>query len=266
VAQLTVVPPKDRLPRIHVRCHAAVPFGSTDEEDRATVSTTDDPPPRSDEIRKAFNSPFWPHVLATTSVGQEGLDFHTWCGRILHWDLCPSPIELEQREGRIQRFAGLAVRRRLQRLGGGDLLAQAAPTMHSSLWRRVEEIANEKYLNPSGLSPWWVLDEAAVNRFVFDLPQSRDLEKFALLREQRLIYRLALGQPNQEDLVDFLSKHGSELTDILRPLALDLSSFGRTQAESADDRPVLTAKQPDGAAAQPTGDALPASISLAKSA
>ena len=221
---------KERLPKIRIRCHAAVPFGSTDDEDRPARSATDEQPPRSDEIRNAFNSPFWPHVLATTSVGQEGLDFHTWCSRILHWDLCPSPIELEQREGRIQRFAGLAVRRRLQQLEQGGLLEQAAPAKHSSLWKRVETLANEKYLNRSGLSPWWVLDGAAVSRFVFNLPQSRDLEKFKLLREQRLIYRLALGQPNQEDLVDFLSKHGSGLTDILRRLALDLSSFARTQA------------------------------------
>jgi hypothetical protein len=27
---------------------------------------------RSDTLRRAFNSPFWPHVLCTTSVGQEG--------------------------------------------------------------------------------------------------------------------------------------------------------------------------------------------------
>src|SRR6202042_2636391 len=100
-----------------VRCHVAVPFGSTDDDDRAKKNaTTTDQPPRSDELRNAFNSPFWPHVLATTSVGQEGLDFHTWCRRILHWDLCASPLELEQREGRIQRFAGLAVRRRLAHL------------------------------------------------------------------------------------------------------------------------------------------------------
>ncbi len=26
---------------------------------------------RSDTLRRAFNSPFWPHVLCTTSVGQE---------------------------------------------------------------------------------------------------------------------------------------------------------------------------------------------------
>ena len=221
---------KERLPKIRVRCHAAVPFGSTDEKDRPARSATDEQPPRSDEIRNAFNSPFWPHVLATTSVGQEGLDFHTWCSRILHWDLCPSPIELEQREGRIQRFAGLAVRRRLQQLEQGRVWEQAAPAMHSSLWKRVEALANAKYLDRSGLSPWWVLQGAAVSRFVFNMPQSRDLEKFKLLREQRLIYRLALGNPNQEDLVDFLSRHGSALTDILRPLALDLSSFARTES------------------------------------
>ena len=30
-------------------------------------------------MREAFNSPFWPFILATTSVGQEGLDFHLYC-------------------------------------------------------------------------------------------------------------------------------------------------------------------------------------------
>ena len=54
-------------------------------------------PARSDELRRAFNAPFWPYVLATTSAGQEGLDFHTWCSRVPHWDLCSSPLDLEQR-------------------------------------------------------------------------------------------------------------------------------------------------------------------------
>jgi hypothetical protein len=79
----------------------------------------------------------------------------------------------------------------------------------------------------------WVFNNAAalflmyVSRFVFDLPQSRDIEKFTLLKEQRLIYRLALGQPNQEDLVDFLAKGGPALIEVLQPLALDLSAFAR---------------------------------------
>lgn len=220
---------ENKSPRIHVRCHVAVPFGSTEDKERSESITSEDPPPRSDELRKAFNSPFWPHVLATTSVGQEGLDFHTWCSRILHWDLCSSPIELEQREGRIQRFGGLAVRRELKNLPPTEIRPPGAITTHSSLWDRVRTIADAKYLDASGLSPWWVLEHAKVSRYVFDLPQSRDAEKFELLKEQRLIYRLALGQPNQEDLVDFLAKGGKDLTSVLQPLTLNLSAFARAQ-------------------------------------
>lgn len=221
-------------PRIRVRCHAAVPFGSTEDDERTASGTTGEAPPRSDEIRNAFNSPFWPHILATTSVGQEGLDFHTWCSRILHWDLCSSPLELEQREGRIQRYAGLAVRRRLAKLLQGELPNEAAGT--GSLWSRIEGAANARFRDASGLSPWWVLEGADVERFVFSLPQSRDLEKFKLLKEQRLIYRLALGQPNQEDLLQFLASGGPKVTALLKPLALDLSAFARI-TEQAVDRP-----------------------------
>jgi hypothetical protein len=105
--------------------------------------------------------------------------------------------------------------------------------MHLSLWDRIEAVANAKYLDQSGLSPWWVLKGAAVSRFVFNLPQSRDLEKFKLLKEQRLIYRLALGQPNQEDLIEFLGKGGPGLSAILAPLALDLSAFSRAELSAA---------------------------------
>jgi len=90
-------------------------------------------------------------------------------------------------------------------------------------------LADAKYLDASGLSPWWVLKHAKVSRYVFDLPQSRDAEKFALLKEQRLICRFALGQPNQEDLIEFLAKGRRDLTSILQPLTLNLSAFAPNQ-------------------------------------
>lgn len=31
---------------------------------------------RQQDVRSAFNSPFWPFVLTATSAGQEGIDFH----------------------------------------------------------------------------------------------------------------------------------------------------------------------------------------------
>ena len=60
---------------------------------------------------------------------------------------------------------------------------------------------------------------------VFDLPQGRDAQRFSLLKEQRLIYRLALGQPNQEDLIDVLVGGGPRIREVLKSLALNLSAF-----------------------------------------
>ena len=45
---------------------------------------------RASQVREAFNSPFWPFALATTSVGQEGLDFHHYCHAIVPLG---SPVE-----------------------------------------------------------------------------------------------------------------------------------------------------------------------------
>ena len=41
------------------------------------------------------------------------------CGvyTLVHWDLCRNPVDLEQREGRIQRFGGLAIRRAERKYG-----------------------------------------------------------------------------------------------------------------------------------------------------
>lgn len=211
--------------KIPVRCHVAVPFGDAEAEPvskqgrEASTST----PARPDEVRRAFNTPFWPHVLATTSVGQEGLDFHPWCSKVVHWDLSSNPLDLEQREGRVQRYAGLAVRRRLASQLRGDWLADEQSA--GSPWIRLQQLA-DRFVDTSGLKPWWVFDGAEVQRHVFERPFGRDMLRFAQLREQRMIYRLALGQPNQEDFIDVLSRGGTWTRDILRPLVLDLSAMG----------------------------------------
>src|SRR3954449_6642208 len=74
--------------------------------------------------REAFNSPFRPFVLATTSIGQEGLDFHPYCYRVYHWNLPGNPVDLEQREGRVHRFKGHAVRLNVAHNHAADLIGQ----------------------------------------------------------------------------------------------------------------------------------------------
>ena len=212
--------------KIPVRCHVAVPFGDAETQPVVSAGGGDAraAPARPDEVRRSFNSPFWPHVLATTSVGQEGLDFHPWCSHVVHWDLSSNPLDLEQREGRVQRYAGLAVRRRLSEVLREDVLSDLAMAMCSP-WRRVQRHA-ERTVDASGLRPWWVLDGAEISRHVFERPFGRDVARFAQLREQRMIYRLALGQPNQEDFIEVLSRSGESTRSMLQPLVLDLSAMG----------------------------------------
>jgi len=100
--------------RRNLRCHYAVDLGNQRVE-------TDDGKKRIKGIRHNFNSPFRPFVLATTSIGQEGLDFHTYCRKIVHWNLPTNPIDLEQREGRINRFKGLVIRQQIASKYGNQL-------------------------------------------------------------------------------------------------------------------------------------------------
>ena len=212
--------------KIRIRCHAAVPFGGTESEPLRKEQGDDTPAPaRSEEIRSAFNTPFWPYVLATTSVGQEGLDFHSWCDRLGHWDLCSSPVDLEQREGRVQRFGGLTVRRPIADKLGLQALS-AARRKRTSPWDALSVSANEEFTNDeTGLTPWWTMPGAELKRHLFALPQSRDIDRFAKLRTQRLLYRVALGQPDQEDLVELLTDSNPETVRLLQGLTLNLSAF-----------------------------------------
>lgn len=218
--------------KIPVRCHVAVPFGDAEAEPVVKVEggVVQATAVRPDEVRRSFNTPFWPHVLATTSVGQEGLDFHPWCSHVVHWDLPSNPLDLEQREGRIQRYAGLSVRRKLAEKLRDEVLCDPA-VRQGSPWRCVERHA-ERFVDKSGLCPWWVLDGAEIRRHVFERPFGRDMLRFAQLREQRMIYRLALGQPHQEDFMDVLSRGWEATCALLHPLVLDFSAMGLRQHES----------------------------------
>lgn len=201
-------------------------IGSSDNLDEAEY------PARSETIREAFNTPFWPHLLATTSVGQEGLDFHIWCDRVVHWDLCSSPVDLEQREGRIQRFASLTIRRALALREGTAALAGAVGKGKSP-WIEINRLAEQNHSDDAGLSPWWTLPNAHVRRYVFSLPDGRDALRFRKLQDQRFLYRLALGQPNPEDFLASLSNLGA--AERLKPFLLNLSAFSRDQSEGDRD-------------------------------
>ena len=204
-----------------IRCHFAIPFIDKTVTDKSVAHTTN--------IRKAFNSPFRPFLLSTTSIGQEGLDFHWYARKIVHWNLPSNPVDLEQREGRINRFKCLAIRRNVVRLYGGEI------------YHTWDELFSLAYLNLKGthsdIVPYWCLPVAElteeqrakleyIERIVPLYPLSRDRYKYERLIKVLALYRMTLGQPRQEELLSLLrNMHLSD--EQLKELTIDLCPFNK---------------------------------------
>jgi Helicase conserved C-terminal domain len=158
---------------------------------------------RAGQVRAAFNSPFWPFVLASTSVGQEGLDFHHYCHAVVHWNLPSNPVDLEQREGRIHRYKGHAVRKNVAKA-----YAHRTTAPFGDIWADLfAAAAADEASKSSDLNPFWVFplaDGAVIERHVPALALSRDTGRLAALRFALALYRMVFGQPRQEELVRML--------------------------------------------------------------
>jgi len=184
--------------RHNLRGHYALAFSGTRSESEARGM-------RMDQVRAAFNSPFWPFVLASTSVGQEGLDFHAWCHAVVHWNLPSNPVDLEQREGRVHRFKGHAVRKNVAASHGeAELVDPGKDDPWAAMFERARLATEDDY---GGLVPYWIYEAeggAHIERHVPALPHSRDLLRFEALRKSLALYRMVFGQPRQDDLMAFL--------------------------------------------------------------
>ncbi|WP_030487910.1 C-terminal helicase domain-containing protein [Micromonospora chokoriensis] len=168
-------------------------------------------------VRRSFNSPFWPFIVATTSAGQEGIDFHQWCSAVVHWNTPANPVDFEQREGRVHRFGGHAVRRNVAAAHRGDALRSSEP----DVWKALYDAARAESGELGDFAPYWVFPgEAKVERHVLPYPLSRDQARFDRLKANLVRYRLAFGQPRQEDLLLLLQRQPIGETDV--PEVLDL--------------------------------------------
>lgn len=216
------------VPPLRMRCHTAMPFGlSPEKEDR---HDDDHPETRPDALRQAYNSPFRPFVLATTSIGQEGLDFHVYCDRLVHWDLPASPVDLEQRDGRINRYGGLAVRKILAQ----PYAERAVPIpTEGSPWLTLTRSLPETC---EGMAPWWGTEGAVIRRSVFLPPLARQEGELDRLLASLSHYRLALGQSDPEQLLRALhrriegagtAEERAALRAWLRDVQIDLAPIRR---------------------------------------
>lgn len=204
VAQVSIVDGTIELAENRVNSHFAARYGRVQTDDKAAQRET--------TIRTAYNSPFRPFVLASTSVGQEGLDFHTYSHAIVHWNLPSNPVDLEQREGRVHRYKGHAVRKNIASAFDHAAFTRAA----EDPWAAMFEAAETALVGAgsSGVMPYWIFTTpggAVIERYVSALPLSREEQLYRRLQRTVGAYRMVIGQPRQDDLIRYVGRDQAQL-------------------------------------------------------
>jgi hypothetical protein len=130
----------------------------------------------------------------------------------MHWNLPSNPVDLEQREGRVHRYKGHAVRKNVAR----DYCASVTPVScgpESDAWHQMFGAARSARIaqapGQSDLVPYWVYATeggAYIERHLPMIPLSRDVDRADLLRRSLAAYRMAFGQSRQDDLVKYLQR------------------------------------------------------------
>jgi hypothetical protein len=209
-----------------IRCSFALRYGEIKDDTGKTLA-------RAGTVREAFNSPFRPFVLATTSIGQEGLDFHPYCHVVYHWNLPSNPVDLEQREGRVHRYKGHAIRKNVARRHGLAALKTRQDGEFDPWEALFDAAAKTRPIGASELVPYWLYEVeggAKVERRVPLLPFSREEIHLERLKRSLALYRLVFGQPRQEDLLNYLDRHLGE-----RPSAAALDEWRISLAPPSDE-------------------------------
>ncbi|MCH8559679.1 helicase-related protein [Nesterenkonia sp. DZ6] len=213
--------------------HFAARYGGRRAADDQTVH-------RESSVRRAFNSPFRPFVLASTSVGQEGLDFHPYSHAVVHWNLPSNPVDMEQREGRVHRYKGHAVRKNI----AADYGDQAVLGEYADPWQGAFDAAvrQSRQQGVSELVPYWLhtrFGGATIERYIPVIPYSREVGHQRRLTRTVGVYRLAFGQPRQDDFISVVADRYEELAwmkvDLSPPGTLNGGIKGLGRQASAPD-------------------------------
>ena len=136
-----------------------------------------------------------------------------------------NPIDLEQREGRINRFQCLVIRQNIAKRYGNI-------TFKSNTWAELFDTAAKQEKAKSGktsdLIPYWGLTESEdmlkIERIVPMYPFSRDGIAYERLIKILSLYRLTLGQARQEELLEYIF-NSCENTEDMKKLFINLSPF-----------------------------------------
>ena len=173
-----------------------------------------------------FLSPFLPFQFISTSIGQEGFDFHLYCRKIVHWILTHDPVKFEQREGRINRYHCYANR----------LRAEALRKDSNTEWQGWDKLFSDLPHDKTGLVPDFVTpmpkngeEYCHFVREFYYYPESYEAKTLEDVLKSLGSYRALLGrcgEDNYEDDFDafadaYSNLDGAKISDLFVDISPD---------------------------------------------
>ncbi len=122
-------------------------------------------------------------------------------------------MDFEQREGRVHRYKGHAVRRNVAKAHRREALASRTRDPWAILFEAAAR--SPKARGKHDIVPYWVYEGAHhIERYVPMLPMSREIDQLERLKKSLAVYRMVFGQPRQEDLAAWLEKRSKTRTSL----------------------------------------------------
>jgi len=209
----------DKCEKHNGSCCARIPLGFAYRYTDAVQDTDDHNANGEQKIAECFNSPFYPFVLLASDVAKEGLSFHLYCRKLVHLDQTERPAVQIQRNGRVDRYHGLALRRRLVGPKG-----DRSPDFS---WEKKWEAARKAVQNTGGMQPDWYLPvengEPKVEVYYLEHPGNFEVSKGKAMESAVQWYTQVLGSLLPDSLLKKLgNRYAGRENDLIEAIRLDL--------------------------------------------
>ena len=124
-----------------------------------------------------------------------------YCHRVVHWNPPFSPVDLEQREGRVHRYKGHVIRRILAKRYGLSAIPRASDRLIDPWEHLSERVRRDRPKDANDLEPCWIFEPKG--RFknewqILLLPLQRVVSRAA--RTTECFYGTATYSAEEEDL------------------------------------------------------------------
>src|SRR5690606_28051983 len=106
---------------------------------------------------------------------------------VVHWNLPANPVDLEQREGRVHRYKGHAIRKNVAERHRAAAFGRRVTDPWAAMFADAVRASRHGALRD--MEPFWVYEGSAhIERHVPLLPLSREVQQLARLRRSLAAY------------------------------------------------------------------------------